>query len=705
MVEASGSPTLGHLARQVVHPLGGAMTAATRPPRFDVMGVEFDAVTEEAVVDRVMAALRAGRGGWIVTPNVDILRQIRRNAQFGAMVRRASLVVVDGAPVQWAGRIAGHGEVQRAPGSNVVGPLIRRAAAEGRPVLLLGGRPGASARAAQLLRAEIPNLRVLEHCPPYGFEGDEGAWSELVAAVRDAEAGVVLCGFGFPKQERLMATMSVLHPQTWFIGVGATIDFLAGEVRRAPAWVQRIGFEWIFRLAMEPRRLARRYLVDGLPFAARMLGWALARRVRPLALGSGASVHPVDLERPALGGSPREYGATGQLGAGSSQPYDAAESDADEASIPMLGALCGPDSAEQVRARALDDLVERIRRQGRYADCVGLLQERLTLPFDDPGRKLIAQMQLSRFLMESGALLAAIDTATEALADADRAGLGASLEGVKLRVTLADLLCTRGDLKTADLHIGLALRAAQRHGDPIMLGVAQWNGALVSSGQGRHEEARDLARAAGRTLAEAGNRLAAALVGLVEVSVVLDSRTQNLAGVEDLATGSLAVIREQGSPAQQGVAVTQVARIHLRRGDANRALEDIRRAQSLLDLGNVVDRAVAQSVEAQALAALGEHQSALSLASLAAEQLHEAGALLYEARVWTDLAAVSPEMSDAGAGRAAAPAIPAPRRRLTLRRRAVDGGPALASGKPAERRPSKLPALSALDRMDGGGAR
>ena len=456
-----------------------------------------------------------------------------------------------------------------------------------------------------------------------------------------------------------MAAMSVFYPRTWFLGVGGTIDFLGGEVRRAPAWVQRIGFEWVFRLLMEPRRLARRYLVDGLPFAARMLTWAAVQRLRRGARRTTRAVRPVDLDHRVAGVPPQALGSEARVAdlpgaSGPGDPHGASWA------IQALRELCEPGVTPDVRADALDRLVDRLRRQGRYAECVGLLRERLTLPFDDPRREVIAQMQLARFLMESGAIHEAARTAMDAVARSERANLATTVEGVKLRVTLADMLRMSGDLIAADLQIGLALRAAQRDGDPVSLGSALWNAALISSSQGRHAESQELARAARDVFADLGDDLRVALVTLVEASTTLDSGTTDVAWLQQPLAEASGVIRELGGAGQRGVALTQVARLELRLGRAERALARIQQALDLLDESSVVDHASARSVEAQTRAALGQHDQALQLAIAAADELERIGATHLAYQAWADLAVVSPALAEVGVGEPA-PVLPAPR--------------------------------------------
>jgi N-acetylglucosaminyldiphosphoundecaprenol N-acetyl-beta-D-mannosaminyltransferase len=252
------------------------------PDRVSLMGVRFDVMNERQLIDHLLAELDAGRGGWVVTPNVDILRQTTQQPELAELVSLATLVVADGAPVEWAGRLSGQGMPPRIAGASLLWSLSAGAAACGRKVFLLGGRRGAGSKAMVALQQAYSGLQVDVHCPPFGFETDTAASAAVRTALRAAGSDIVFCAFGFPKQERLMARLSPEFPHTWFLGVGASIDFAAGYVPRAPLWMQRAGIEWMFRLATEPKRLARRYLRDDIPFAARLMAWAAAERARSL---------------------------------------------------------------------------------------------------------------------------------------------------------------------------------------------------------------------------------------------------------------------------------------------------------------------------------------------------------------------------------------------------------------------------------------
>ncbi len=244
-----------------------------------VLGTRFDSLDQDGVVSYIANAIAMGHGGWVVTPNVDILRQMASSAPLESLLNHATLLLVDGAPVEWAAHMSGQGSVHRTPGSSLMLPLAAAAEQHGIPMLLLGGRDHAGDLAAAGLREKYPRLDVRWHCPPLGFEHDERLWREVEDAVASCDGGIVMCGLGAPKQELVASRLLAAYPRTWFLGVGATIDFTAGMVSRAPAWMQRVGLEWLFRLAVEPRRLFHRYIVDDLPFVARLLSWAVRTRV------------------------------------------------------------------------------------------------------------------------------------------------------------------------------------------------------------------------------------------------------------------------------------------------------------------------------------------------------------------------------------------------------------------------------------------
>jgi N-acetylglucosaminyldiphosphoundecaprenol N-acetyl-beta-D-mannosaminyltransferase len=248
--------------------------------RVDLMGLPIDQLTETDTVRSVLRAVEAGRGGCLFTPNLQHLHAFHAG-EAEDLYAGARLVVADGMPLIWASKLRGTPLPERVAGSNLIWSLTRGAAEQGASIFLLGGNPGAAEATAERMLEESPTLRIVGvMAPPMGFEKDPIETAMITAHLKRAAPDIVYVALGFPKQEQLALQLSRAMPTTWFVGVGISFSFVCGEVKRAPKWMQRTGLEWVHRLVQEPRRLFRRYVIDGLPFAARMFAHALRRRGR-----------------------------------------------------------------------------------------------------------------------------------------------------------------------------------------------------------------------------------------------------------------------------------------------------------------------------------------------------------------------------------------------------------------------------------------
>jgi N-acetylglucosaminyldiphosphoundecaprenol N-acetyl-beta-D-mannosaminyltransferase len=237
--------------------------------RFRVGQVGADLVNLKGAIERIEALVSAGAGGAVFTPNVDHVVNAERLPALAEAYARADLCLADGMPLVWASRMLGPALPERVAGSDLAEPLLARAAAHGWPVFLLGGRPGAAEKAAETLRRS--GVRVA------GAEGprvdQDGAVDPAVLErVRTAAPSLLLVGLGSPKQELFVDRHRPVLGSAVCFACGAVIDFLAGELPRAPRWMARTGLEWAYRLVREPRRLWRRYLVNDPAFL-----WILAR--------------------------------------------------------------------------------------------------------------------------------------------------------------------------------------------------------------------------------------------------------------------------------------------------------------------------------------------------------------------------------------------------------------------------------------------
>jgi N-acetylglucosaminyldiphosphoundecaprenol N-acetyl-beta-D-mannosaminyltransferase len=253
--------------------------AGPRLPTIELCGMSLARITSAELLDHIFAELEAGRGGWLVTANLDFVRRHARDEAARRIYAGADLRVADGMPLVWASRLQGTPLPERVAGSSLVVPLCARAAREGRRVYLLGGDPRASEEAARRLCAEIGGLALAgRSAPRVGSGAPEADLEPIRGALCEACPDLVLVALGSPKQELVIARLRHELPGAWWIGVGASLSFVAGHIRRAPPLLQRLGLEWAHRLAQEPRRLFRRYLVDDAPFAFELFARSLRSR-------------------------------------------------------------------------------------------------------------------------------------------------------------------------------------------------------------------------------------------------------------------------------------------------------------------------------------------------------------------------------------------------------------------------------------------
>jgi N-acetylglucosaminyldiphosphoundecaprenol N-acetyl-beta-D-mannosaminyltransferase len=245
---------------------------AARPwRRVPLLNVWADDLTMEQLLDRLDA-----EGGLVFTINPDHLYHLQTSAAFVSAYRAADFVTVDSHYVWWALRWQGSGVAEKITGSDLMPAYCRRHAANPAVrIFLLGAKPGVARSAAERINAEAGReLVVGAHGPSMNFVDDPDEIEAVLAMVRASGATALMLGLGAPKQEIWLARHRAALPGVRVLmGVGATIDYEAGEVRRAPVWMRKLGLEWSYRVLTEPRRYGRRYLRN-----ARFLWWMAQAR-------------------------------------------------------------------------------------------------------------------------------------------------------------------------------------------------------------------------------------------------------------------------------------------------------------------------------------------------------------------------------------------------------------------------------------------
>jgi N-acetylglucosaminyldiphosphoundecaprenol N-acetyl-beta-D-mannosaminyltransferase len=260
-----------------------ATLVTKQQPPIAILGVPFDNVTTADAISSIDTMIASRSPHYVVTANVDFLVQARDDVELRRILFDAHLVLCDGTPLIWASRFLGNPLPERVAGADLVPLLIDVAAKRGYKLFLLGATPESAGTAAAVLKKKYPALELDFYSPPFKhlLEMDH---QKITARIAAAKPDVLLVSFGCPKQEKWiqMHYRSLGVPVS--IGVGATIDFLAGQVRRAPRWMQRSGLEWVFRLMQEPRRLFKRYVKDlsvfGIAIIAQWAGLGRRKRMR-----------------------------------------------------------------------------------------------------------------------------------------------------------------------------------------------------------------------------------------------------------------------------------------------------------------------------------------------------------------------------------------------------------------------------------------
>ena len=228
-----------------------------------LLGVSFEQATMASAVAQVLDAARQGKKGLIVTPNVDHIVMLQDDAEMRRIYEKALFRYADGMPIVWLSQFVKRSPLpERVAGSDLLIALCKKSAGTGLNLYFLGGNPGIAEKAAHKLRQQYDGLNIVgTWCPPFGFENNPTESNLIITDINSRNVDILFIGVGAPKQEK----WADAHIDRLQVGpilcVGASFDFAAGTTKRAPQWIQKIGLEWVWRLAKEPGRLWKRYLL------------------------------------------------------------------------------------------------------------------------------------------------------------------------------------------------------------------------------------------------------------------------------------------------------------------------------------------------------------------------------------------------------------------------------------------------------------
>lgn len=232
------------------------------PPRINVLGVAISVLNLDLALDLLSRAVSGGVRGYVTLTTVNGVIHSQKSEALRRIQNRALLIAPDGMPMVWLGRWAGFREMGRVYGPEVMDNVLARSPRTGETHFFYGGKPGIADKLKEVFEARYPGARIVgTYCPPFRpLNPQEQA--ELTAQVAAVKPDYFWVGMSCPKQEWFMAENLDRLDAKIFLGVGAAFDFHTGTVRQAPRWIQRSGFEWLFRVCAEPRRLTARYAHD-----------------------------------------------------------------------------------------------------------------------------------------------------------------------------------------------------------------------------------------------------------------------------------------------------------------------------------------------------------------------------------------------------------------------------------------------------------
>lgn len=214
-------------------------------------------------LDAIDNMINDSKKHYVVAINVDVVMKIEKDAYLKKITNGADMVLVDGKPLVWIAKWHKHPVKEKISGSDLVPLLCQRAAEKKYSIFIIGGKDGIADKAKRNLEMKLPRINIVgTYAPPFGFEKNEKELNKINQMISEAKPDVLIACFGCPKQEKWIYENYQKYDAKVSICAGATVDFLAGNVTRAPKWMSEHGLEWFYRFLMEPKRMFKRYFID-----------------------------------------------------------------------------------------------------------------------------------------------------------------------------------------------------------------------------------------------------------------------------------------------------------------------------------------------------------------------------------------------------------------------------------------------------------
>lgn len=220
-------------------------------------------VNMNEAIQAIEDMIASEKKSYIVAINVDVVMKIENDSYLKKITDGADMVLVDGKPLEWIAKWHKRPIKAKISGSDLVPFLCKRAAEKGYSIFIIGGKEGIAKKAQVNLERDLPGIKIVgTYAPPFGFEKDDKELNRINEMISSAHPDLLIACFGCPKQEKWIYENYQKYGAKVSVCAGATVDFLAGNVNRAPKWMSDHGFEWFYRFLQEPKRMFKRYFID-----------------------------------------------------------------------------------------------------------------------------------------------------------------------------------------------------------------------------------------------------------------------------------------------------------------------------------------------------------------------------------------------------------------------------------------------------------
>lgn len=233
--------------------------------RIKFMNTDIDNLTMAETLNEIDKLIQKKACSYVVTPNVDHIVRLEKDEELQKVYKNASLILTDGKPLIWISKWYKTPIKEKISGSDLFPRVCQLAANKNYTMYLLGAAEGVADTAAKNLMKKYPGLNIVgTYSPPFGFEKNKQEMNKIKTQIQDVHPDILIVGLGCPKQEKFMYYHCKELGVPISFGLGASIDFEAGNIKRAPKWMSNHGLEWLYRFSKEPKRLFKRYFVDDL---------------------------------------------------------------------------------------------------------------------------------------------------------------------------------------------------------------------------------------------------------------------------------------------------------------------------------------------------------------------------------------------------------------------------------------------------------